>query len=193
VLPYFLALHGDPEKRRRAVRMGVDAQELPGGGWRLMDELCARSGFITPHWNSERSRRARRTGEFSYQRFYGRESPHRELMLGTVPYGSCDDAAKAAPGMLPSIIKDPHFRGAFTMELENAEFAALGVANPVAKERWHTGGPRGPLNAKFVSGVVAQIVLVIAYGEWGDGVAWSEVEEVTQLLAQRVLRVLGEA
>ncbi|MFI5034614.1 MAG: hypothetical protein ACHQFZ_00210 [Acidimicrobiales bacterium] len=193
MLPYFLALHGDREKRRRATRTGVAAKDLPGDGWQLIDEMCYRSGYITPRWNSDRARRARRSGEFSYQRSFRSERPHRELILGLVPYGLPEDAVEALPGMMSAMISNPRFTGEVVRELENTEFGVDGLSHIFAVERWAVGTPGGPLNTKLVFGVVDRAVLIVVYGEWGDGVSWADVREVCALYTRRVGTVIGGA
>jgi hypothetical protein len=189
MLPIFLALHGDRVKRRAALAMRIDVQELPNAGWKIVDQLCVRSGFITPQWSSEVSKRARRTGEFSARRQFEHETPRQELWLQTVPYGSRDDASDAVPRLMSKLVANPSFKGKVVDELENQSISIPGVDTIYAVERWSTGTRYGSLSTRYIIGNVGHIEFVVVYGDWSNTLSWEDVTNVATIQANKILGV----
>jgi len=191
MLPYYLAMFGDREKRREAYAMRFEAEDLPGGPWKVADDLCVRSGFITPHWKDEVAKRSRKAGGFSAWRLFKSQTRDRELWLQTGPYGTDEDAFGAVPRLMSMMIVNPLFKGQVVKEQVNESIFVTGVDRIYALERWTDNKSRGTLNTKYIIGSISRIVFVVVYSDWSDSLTWDEVSQVAEVLAERVHHVQG--
>ncbi len=175
-------------KTRNATSLGMllDVLDLPGTGWKVLDERTRRTGFSDPR--AERSIRARAIGSVMASRSFHREDPYQALWTQVSPFDSIPDAQSAVGDSRSSLLPNLGQRAIITYERAVGEVTPLGIEDPwvyeqSAESTWGSGVTR------IVCGRVDRSVIAIACtARDNNGWSWADISALATLQAEKVLR-----
>lgn len=167
-----------------AVLLGVD--DLPGDGWRLIDERAWRTGVIqkTEPW----AQRARRAGCLTAWRSFEQSAPQRWIWIQTAAVESDTDALAALEAAARSRLANLRAEFKMVSEVEVDPPAILGATKAWARET-HSSGPRGEGIALLMACAVDSTVVALCCSGLVDSWRWSDV---VALAERQALRPKGE-
>lgn len=185
---YVFAQFGKRSERKRSLSILMNQAELPGQGWRVVDERTWRSGSIGPR--SDAAVRSLKAGGVIAWRSFGQKEPPRGVWIQVGPYGTVEDAESAVPELFSRSIKSSRFEGRVSEEKSIVDISIPGVAHAAFIEQSIEGTSVGPRNSKYVVGSVSQYVFGIGCTGRADGWPWAEVLVLASLQADKVANYL---
>jgi hypothetical protein len=158
----------------------LDREDLPGEGWRVLDERTWRAGTIGPStpWG-DRSRAAKNVVAW---RSFEQKTVSRWLWLEVAPFVSHDDALSAVKGLSSrDFLANLRAEVVVTREqtVNDLEIPGIDAVSLIEQE---TSGPRGLSTAQTFLGVVNEDVIVIAFSSLDE--PWSREQITAVALSQ---------
>lgn len=186
---YLLAQIGPRAARRDSLAMLLEAAQLPGTGWTVLDERSWRTGFMSKP--TEAARRARRARTFSAIRSFELGTESRWVWIEVMPFAAPADAEAVLPSLPALFVSNPRAKVTVTGErrLEPDEIAEM-ADYPFVYEQ-ATTGEHGPSAARYAAGTVEHVVFVVATSGYGEGWSWAEVASVAASQADRIKNVIA--
>jgi hypothetical protein len=144
-------------------------EDLPGAGWRVLDERTWRTGVAGPAtpWGG----RARAAGSVTAWRSFQDATGRRWVWVQVMPLVSAQDALEALGGIGDRLLGNARATVKLVRE-HDVEVAPFAGASAVWAHEQHTAGPDGEGVSLLLAGVVAvSVVVVCASGspawDWG--------------------------
>ena len=132
--------------------------DLPGAGWRVLDERTWRTGVagpVTP-WGG----RARAAGSVTAWRSFQDAAGRRWVWVQVMPLVSAQDALEALGGIGDRLLGNARATVKLVREAD-VEVAPFAGASAVWAHEQHTAGPGGEGVSLLLAGVVAVSVVVV--------------------------------
>jgi hypothetical protein len=170
--------------KRASLGMLLKRDELPGTGWRRLDQRAWLTGVVGEA--SDAARRAYAVESVSAIRSF-KQGRSRGLLVEVIPFVSASDAESVLPTIPALFVRNRRAKTAVTTErrLEPHEVPEL-AAYPFVYEQ-STVGRRGAGVCRYVAGTVEQVVFIIAFAAYGaDNVPWAEVASVAKSQASKI-------
>ncbi len=162
----------------------LDCEDLPGEGWRVLNERTWRAGTIGPStpWG-DRTRAAKNIVAW---RSFEQSAAKRWLWLEVAPFVSQDDALSALEGFSSNdLLKNLRADVAVTTQRSVTDIEVPGI-DAVCLIEQDTNGPRGDGKAQMLLGVVDTKVVVAAFASLGD--LWPR-EQITSVALSQAKRL----
>ena len=163
-------------KSGKAESLGLllQSEDMPGDGWRTLDERTWRTGVATPH--SERSVRGAKIGSVTAWRSFARTGPDLGAWIQIVPFSSRLDAQSAVADVQVSLL--PNLRQQVKVVDERViDGASIQGLETVWALDQTTVIATGPGTTTFVSGASDRFLLIFACSGPSEGWEWSQVEQ----------------
>jgi hypothetical protein len=159
---------------RQALARVVTADDLPGDGWRVLDERTWRTGMSGPAtgW----SRRARAAGSVTAWRSFEAVPMRRWCWVQVVPLVSEADALSALGGVGNRGIRNLHARVTVVRE-HDVDIGAFPWAGKVWAHEQHTTEPDGSGVALMLAAVCGAYMIVVS-GAGAPEWTWDEMVPV---------------
>ena len=183
-IQFGLAQLGPKANKKAALSLILEAKDLPGEGWKRIDQRAWRAGILgapTP-W-SERARASHNLVSF---RSFEQVGASRWLFFQVNPLVSHEDAMAAlANHDLGSGLRN--LRSEVTI-VDSYPIEGLSVPGfeAVRELDQNTTGPRGASKARSFYGVVGNTFILAAFSCLGDRWSWDEVHSIAQTQALRL-------
>jgi hypothetical protein len=171
----------------RSLAMLLNADDLPGPGWGIVEERTWPTGQLDPE--SEKSRRALRHGGITAWRSLGQAAPLRSAWVEVVPYASAEDA-ELSLRQVPRYFVGTLRPGEAVMAEQVIEDRCVpGVSDTWILEK-STTGPEGDSLARYVGGTVDRILFLTCFSGRGEWWPWDGVLDLATLQSERVRQAL---
>jgi hypothetical protein len=171
------------EGKRSSLAMLLKPDELPGAGWKKLDQRAWRTGFFPNP--SDAARRARDVESVSAIRSF-QQADFRWVWIEVIPLVSASDAESMLPSLPALFVSNPRAKVTVTTErrLEPNEIPDA-AAYPFVYEQL-TVGERGAGVARYVAGTVGHIVFIVAFSALSADVPWADVAAVAAAQTSKI-------
>lgn len=173
-LSYAVSKLGRWNPRINSLNMLLTAGDLPGKGWRILDERTWIFGEFPYRKEGEITDRAVTDGGVIAWRSFMKREPYSGFWVTIFPYASEQDAEAAIPDNSSQFSKNQAFRGDVGEERKVGGYTLPEIEHATFFEHSVSGG-RGHAMVRFVSGNVQNVVFVIASSVLGEGVPWEDM------------------
>jgi hypothetical protein len=179
-------------RRIDALNTLLTAKDLPGNGWRFLDEHTWRFSAYPHHGTGEVFDRASAHGGFVAWRSFEQTETHSGLWIQLVPYGRISDAESQVPKNSSIGVRSETFEGSVGEERPVVGYLTPGVDHAVLFEvPTNNEGVAGI--SRYLCGNVENVVLVVAGTALGDGIPWEQMVSIAALQAERIWEHLGRS
>jgi hypothetical protein len=172
-----------PKIKREALAAVIDAHELPGAGWTVMDARSWRTGALGAP--TEESKRARLAGSITAIKSFEQSRSSRWTFVEVIPFASADDAETMLPKLKDGFLANPRAEVSVTQEgwVEGVELPPDLFA--LAYEQLTIGNGR-PGSTKYLFARASNTALVVCCSAFDDSWTWEEVGAIGVLQADRL-------
>jgi hypothetical protein len=188
---FAIARLGTKAGKARSLNMLVGPSELPGEGWKVLDERTWRTGALGSA--SEWAKRARAAGSITAWRSFENSSDRRWLWLEVVPLASNSDS-EAAVRDVPSRGMANAAAPSMQAQRDVANLAVPGVDNVWGVEQDVVTRQGEPGQAKMLAGTHKATLLVVTASGLVAAWSWDDVSAIAALVSARIeAGISGEA
>jgi hypothetical protein len=184
-LSYGISMLGRWSPRINSLNALLTVSELPGNGWRILDERTWKFSEFPNLKKGETTDRAVKAGGFIAWRSFKRNEPYSGLWVQINPYASVQDAEASIPDNLSQFSKNPAFEGEVGEERPIGEFKLPGIEHATFFERSTSGG-RGNSTTRVVCGNVHNAVFVLACSVTGEGLPWEAMISIATKQVKKI-------
>ena len=190
-LRFAAAQLGPKPGKAHALSLLLVPADLPGDGWRAVDERVWRTGTTNP--DLDWARRAREAKTLTAWRSFEQASPNRWLWTEAITCASAEDAAAALRDVPHLMLRNLRANVTVTSEGDVGGHSIAGINNQWIYEQLTTG-PDGDNAVRYVGGTEGLIVFVSAFSSTGrSGWSWDDIDGVVESQALRVRQQTGSA
>lgn len=171
----------------RTIRLLPTVEDVPGEGWRHVDQRTFRTGVMTP--DNPRSRRAREAGKISAIRSFQQAATARFMWAQVSPMANEVDAREVVTEG-PTLLANPSPKTTITGERTLEGFIIPGCDASWAHEMELTvqedGEEERRVANQMIGGAVGSFVLVV-FGKCADGEStWNDLVAMAQVMVGRI-------
>jgi hypothetical protein len=169
--------------KRASLAMLLKPDELPGAGWKKLDQRAWRTGFFPNP--SEAARRARDVESVSAIRSF-EQANSRWVWIEVIPFVSAPDAESMLPTLPALFVSNPRAKVTVTTERRLDPHEAPDVASYPFVYEQSTVGQRGAGVSRYVAGTVGHIVFIVAFSALSADVSWADVAAVAAAQTSKI-------
>lgn len=194
LLPYLrtsAALLPSSPERDRLVAMLLETTDLPGHGWKLLNQIAYKTGGRRPQ--TPEGRRARNNGSITVKRSFRNEAVNRWLSLFIVPFASEADAIAYVPNAVARMTRI--YSSKVVASHKHAGIEASKVDGPLIADfptamLWEMR--RATVGERYVVGAIENMMVFVHAQAPDDMPPWDELTAVAELQVAKLHRSLSE-
>lgn len=177
---YLYSMLGPKPGADRSLKMLPSVADMPGDGWRLLDQRTFRTGRMGRA--TEYGNRARKLRSVTSMRSFEQVGHSRWLWAEVIPLANEEDAAVASDDSL-LVVRNPG------VTVTN-EHPVTGVSVPGSSSVWayeqESTGPVGNGVSLCLRGTAGSIIFVVMASGFAESWRWDDVVSIASLIVARI-------